>query len=65
MSEGGPRNTVLTGRVFVIMTNMYQVYIIQSEIDNRYYYGYTEKSVDERLAEHNSARSPHTSKYRP
>lgn len=44
---------------------MYIVYILQSEIDGRYYYGFTEREVYKRLAEHNSGKSFYTSKYRP
>ncbi len=41
------------------------VYIIQSEIDGRYYYGMTEQSVEQRLEEHNQGKSSYTKKYRP
>lgn len=45
--------------------NMFTVYILQSEVDQRYYYGYTEQTAEQRLDEHNAGRSFHTRKYRP
>lgn len=44
---------------------MHSVYIIQSiESPDQYYTGLTD-DVDQRLADHNSGKSKHTSKYRP
>ncbi|MEO0440605.1 MAG: GIY-YIG nuclease family protein [Pseudomonadota bacterium] len=44
---------------------MHSVYIIQSiESPEQYYTGLT-GDVDQRLIEHNSGKSKHTSKYRP
>ncbi|MCG2711675.1 MAG: GIY-YIG nuclease family protein [Candidatus Omnitrophica bacterium] len=44
---------------------MYYTYIIESEtISNRRYIGHT-SDITERLAEHNSGKSPHTAKFRP
>jgi len=40
------------------------VYIIISQIDGRRYIGKT-KDLGKRLKEHNSGKSPHTSKYKP
>ncbi|MFZ2681963.1 MAG: GIY-YIG nuclease family protein [Patescibacteria group bacterium] len=53
------------GSCFVLVLNMYMVYILQSEADGRYYYGFTEKAVTTRLEEHNQGKSLHTHKYRP
>jgi len=44
---------------------MFTVYILQSVPDGRYYYGYTEQQVKDRLREHNDGKSFHTKKYRP
>ena len=44
---------------------MYTTYIIQSDLDSRYYYGYTEQDVTTRLKEHNDGKSFHTKKFRP
>ncbi|MFA6521988.1 MAG: GIY-YIG nuclease family protein [Patescibacteria group bacterium] len=44
---------------------MYTVYIIQSEIDHRYYYGFSGRSILDRLREHNEGKSCYTSQYRP
>ncbi len=44
---------------------MYIAYILQSDIDGRYYYGFTEQDVLNRLQEHNDGKSYHTKKYRP
>lgn len=44
---------------------MYHVYILQSEVDGHYYYGYTTQEVDDRLADHNAGKSSHTKKFRP
>ena len=44
---------------------MYCVYIIQSDIDGRCYYGFTEQTAEERLRDHNSGKSRYTKKYRP
>ncbi len=44
---------------------MYYVYIIQSEkYHKQFYTGFTE-SIEDRLEDHNSGKSPHTSKFRP
>jgi len=44
---------------------MYYVYIIQSEkYPKQFYTGFTE-SIEGRLEDHNSGKSPHTSKFRP
>jgi predicted GIY-YIG superfamily endonuclease len=44
---------------------MHFVYIIQSEITGLYYYGFTARTVSERLADHNAGKSLHTKKARP
>jgi putative endonuclease len=44
---------------------MYTTYIIQSLVDYRFYYGYTEQDISDRLDQHNQGRSHHTSKYKP
>ncbi len=44
---------------------MFVVYILKSEMDGRYYYGYTDRNVEIRLQEHNEGKSYHTGKYRP
>ena len=44
---------------------MFCVYILQSELDNRYYYGFSHHPASKRLAEHNAGMSIHTRKYRP
>lgn len=44
---------------------MWFVYILQSELDKRYYYGYTERDPLERLKEHNDGKSLYTKKFRP
>jgi putative endonuclease len=41
------------------------VYIIQSEAEPDQYYSGLCADVAARLAEHNSGKSPHTSKYKP
>jgi len=43
---------------------MYFVYIIQSEIDNSFYIGYT-TNIDKRLSEHNNGLSRYTSRKMP
>ena len=42
---------------------MYYVYIIQSQLDNSFYIGFSE-NVDARLREHNVGRTNYTSKKR-
>ena len=42
----------------------YYVYIIESEVDGRYYYGQS-SDPEKRLHEHNTGRSGYTSKYVP
>ena len=44
---------------------MFHVYILQSEKNHTYYYGFTSKQVKSRLAEHNNGESSYTSKYLP
>lgn len=44
---------------------MFTTYILKSDLDGRYYYGYTERSVEDRLREHNDGKSFHTNKFRP
>ncbi|MFH1089061.1 MAG: GIY-YIG nuclease family protein [Candidatus Uhrbacteria bacterium] len=44
---------------------MWFVYILQSELDKRYYYGFTERDPLERLKEHNDGKSLYTKKFRP
>ena len=44
---------------------MHTVYILQSDFDGRYYYGYTDRNIEERLNEHNQGKSPYTSKSKP
>jgi len=44
---------------------MYHAYILQSEIDKRYYFGYTSQDVFVRLKKHNKGDSPYTRKFRP
>jgi predicted GIY-YIG superfamily endonuclease len=44
---------------------VYDVYILQSELDQgRFYTGFTE-DLASRLKAHNSGNGPHTSKYKP
>lgn len=43
---------------------MYYVYILQSEKDKRYYYGYT-SDLHRRLSEHNSGKAKSTRGRRP
>ncbi|MHB8105018.1 MAG: GIY-YIG nuclease family protein [Dehalococcoidales bacterium] len=43
---------------------MFYMYILQSEISNRYYIGST-KDIAVRLAQHNAGRSKSTRNYRP
>ena len=40
-------------------------YILQSEIDGRYYYGFTKQNIHDRLNEHNDGKSSYTNKYKP
>jgi len=47
------------------VTAMFTTYILQSDLDGRYYYGYTEQDVAVRLKEHNDGKSFYTKKYRP
>jgi len=42
----------------------FYVYILQSEIDNSYYLGYT-GNLEKRLKQHNTARSDHTATKKP
>ncbi|KKP88746.1 MAG: Excinuclease ABC C subunit domain protein [Berkelbacteria bacterium GW2011_GWA2_35_9] len=44
---------------------MYSLYFIRSETNNRVYVGYTSKSVDERLKEHNQGKNKWTKNNRP
>ncbi len=44
---------------------MYIAYILKSESDGRYYYGYTGRDMSARLIEHNEGKSSYTKKYRP
>ena len=44
---------------------MFTTHVLQSEFDGRYYYGYTERVVEERLRKHNEGKSLHTKKFRP
>lgn len=45
---------------------MYQVYILRSlKYPNEIYKGFTERDVYERLIQHNSGKSPYTSRYLP
>lgn len=44
---------------------MFTAYILQSQLDSRYYYGYTEQHIENRLREHNDGKSFHTKKFRP
>lgn len=44
---------------------MHVVYILQSQVDGRYYYGFSERDAKVRLDEHNEGKSFHTKKYRP
>ena len=53
------------GSWFVIIINMYHVYILQSELDGRYYYSFTEQEVLERIKDYNSGKSQYTKKYKP
>ena len=43
---------------------MYYVYIIQSQLDNSFYIGFSE-NIDARIMEHNVGRTNYTSKKRP
>ncbi|HNT29571.1 MAG TPA: GIY-YIG nuclease family protein [bacterium] len=44
---------------------MYYVYLLVSEKNNKSYVGFTHKSVDERLIEHNSGTNSFTKALRP
>lgn len=45
---------------------MYHVYLLESLVDpDKRYVGFTTKTVDERLKQHNSGQSIHTNKHRP
>jgi len=45
---------------------MHFVYILQSNLDSRYYYGFTSRDPGERLKEHNmKSTSGYTKKYQP
>ncbi|HAU66224.1 MAG: hypothetical protein UT30_C0009G0039 [Candidatus Uhrbacteria bacterium GW2011_GWF2_39_13] len=44
---------------------MTTVYILQSEVDHRYYYGMTDQLMEDRLKEHNQGKSFHTKKFCP
>ena len=44
---------------------MFIVYILQSKVDESYYYGFTEQEVGLRLREHNDGKSLYTKKLRP
>jgi len=43
----------------------YWVYILQSDLDGKFYYGVTTQKVEDRLKEHNEGKSFHTKKFRP
>jgi putative endonuclease len=43
---------------------MYYVYVLRSEVNNRFYIGAT-KDISLRLARHNAGHSPSTKAYRP
>lgn len=43
---------------------MYYVYILRSEVSDQIYTGTTE-NLKNRLTDHNSGKSPHTSKFKP
>jgi len=45
--------------------NMYTVYILRSELNDRFYYGFTEQEIFNRLQDHNNGKSRHTKKFRP
>ena len=45
--------------------NMFFVYILQSQLDHRYYFGFTEQAVHNRIADHNNGKTSYTSKHRP
>ena len=47
-----------------IISMKYFVYILQSEIDESYYIGYT-SNLQNRLTEHNSGKTRYTSRKRP
>jgi len=64
--EGGcPQRSSSEARAKWGTIYMYHVYIIRSEIDFRYYYGFTEQDPKNRLAEHNEGKSSYTKKYKP
>jgi putative endonuclease len=46
-------------------SDMYFVYILKSLISNKSYVGFTSKSVDQRLKEHNIGSNIWTRKYKP
>jgi len=43
---------------------MFYIYILQSELNRRYYIGST-KELSTRLVQHNSGKTPSTKSYRP
>ena len=44
---------------------MHFVYIIQSQRNGRYYYGFTQREIEERVEAHNHGDTPFTRKYKP
>ena len=58
-----PHKSPLIG-TFLLLTSMYYIYILQSEIDSSFYIGYTE-NPNERLHKHNTAKSGYTSRKQP
>ena len=61
LGEGVPPEALAKGGWF----HMYYVYLIQSETEtNQRYIGYS-TDLKQRLSEHNSGKSKHTSKYMP
>lgn len=48
----------------LIISNMYYVYILKSEVANQIYTGLT-TDVKRRFAEHNNGHTTHTNKFKP
>jgi len=44
---------------------MFCVYILQSQVTNGYYSGFTTQSISDRLAQHNKGDCSYTKKFRP
>ena len=55
---------MISSGFFLIQPVMFYVYILKSELNGRYYIGYSE-SPDRRLLEHNSGKVKSTRPFRP